>query len=321
MLADIIKIHCLTHRANFPMPRTSRMVVCKEGGEEHILSNNFPYQGLWIYCCNCRTFIAWVTDHIDVSLRQCPFCLSSLNPRLYACDHCAVTMLDFDDQTLRKHHTVLSWGMPQPACPGCHQFPGATPKTHFCETLQCNLATARTACPFCMINLDDIFVDGARTTSLEDSESYRIEVELAQARVTAESRARAEAEAKAREAQELWMRAEATARKEAEMRAIYEQKAREFAERRSNHPSAAQAKTPAVTRKDKLTIALIAAIAASLFLALVMLVMTLVIAGQQSAIASPAWLLPGLSILSVLVFSALLYALAKLGQKLREGGD
>src|SRR5262245_49455776 len=59
MLADIVKIHCLKHHAAFPMPRTSRVVVCREGGEEHTLSENFPYSGSWIYCCNCQTFIAW----------------------------------------------------------------------------------------------------------------------------------------------------------------------------------------------------------------------------------------------------------------------
>ena len=59
MLADIVKIHCLKHHAAFPMPRTSRVVVCKEGGDEHTLSDNFPYSGSWIYCCNCQTFIAW----------------------------------------------------------------------------------------------------------------------------------------------------------------------------------------------------------------------------------------------------------------------
>src|SRR5262245_59101744 len=149
MLADLIKIHCLRHGATFPMPRTSRIVVCKEGDEEHLLSSNFPNQESWVYCCNCQTFIAW--DHLraDVSIKECPFCLSTLNPRVYCCDHCSVTTVDYDDQTLRKQYVVLSWGAPQPACPGCHKFPASTPKLHYCEMLRATIATARGQCPFC----------------------------------------------------------------------------------------------------------------------------------------------------------------------------
>src|SRR5262245_63788165 len=80
MLADIIKIHCLKHHAAFPMPRTSRVVICKEGDDEHTLSDNFPYSGPWIYCCNCQTFIAWEVGRANVSVKQCPFCLSTINP-------------------------------------------------------------------------------------------------------------------------------------------------------------------------------------------------------------------------------------------------
>src|SRR5262245_65713520 len=70
MLADIIKIHCLKHHAAFPMPRTSRIVICKEGDDEHTLSDNFPYSGSWIYCCNCQTFIAWEMGRANVSVKQ-----------------------------------------------------------------------------------------------------------------------------------------------------------------------------------------------------------------------------------------------------------
>ncbi len=322
MLADIVKIHCLTHRANFPMPRTSRIVVCKEGAEEHVLSNDFPYSGWWIYCCNCQTFIAWKTEGADFSVKECPFCLSSLNPRLYACDHCAVTMLDFDDQTLRKHHTVLSWGMPQPACPGCHQFPSATPKTHFCAALQCNLATARVNCPFCNVNLESVVTHGvnsftfgldaalaeaeARAREAEErrflaEEAARKEIELrvqaertvqeiekkvareivqSQAAIAAPeflrfetelAQAKAVAENKAHEEEELRLQAEAAARIEAERRVMAEQKARDIVEMYTGNTSSGAAAT-----KDKVSIALLAAIATFLFLALVMLITTMI---------------------------------------------
>jgi hypothetical protein len=209
MLADIVKIHCLKHHAAFPMPRTSRVVVCKEGGDEHTLSDNFPYSGSWIYCCNCQTFIAWEIGRANVSVKQCPFCLSTINPRLYTCDHCSVTMLDFDDPALRKHHKVLNWGMPQPACPACQQFPDSTPKQHYCRVLQVNLATARPVCPFCDAKVDEAPTDGVRSMA---------------ARFGA---ALADAEARLREAEERRRLAEDAARKEIELRVQAERKAEE----------------------------------------------------------------------------------------------
>jgi hypothetical protein len=335
MLADIVKIHCLTHRANFPMSRTSRIVVCKEGAEEHVLCNDFPNSGLWIYCCNCQTFIAWDPTRTDVSVKECPFCLSSLNPRLYTCDHCSVTMLDFDDQTLRKHHTVLSWGMPQPACPGCHQFPSSTPKIHFCEMLHCNLATARSSCPFCNIKLEGVIGAGVTTTTLRldaalaeaearareaeerrrlAEEAARKEIEL---RVEAERKAheiekkvtrelvhpqasipytappngpttgltknageliqeKMAAEARARDSEELRIQAEAAVIKETEKRAVAEQKAKVLAEMYINNLSPPPSETVIATKKDKVAIALYAAIATFLFLAFVVLIITMI---------------------------------------------
>ncbi|MGH9841971.1 MAG: hypothetical protein ACREEM_24710 [Blastocatellia bacterium] len=216
MLADLIKIHCLTHGATFPMSRTSRTVVCKEGNEEHTLSTNFPNQGLWVYCCNCQTFIAWDAARKEASVKECPFCLSSLNPRAYCCDHCAITMVDYDDQTLRKQHMVLSWGAPQPACAGCHHFPGATPKNHFCETLQCNLSSARQDCPFCGLSISYAMRNGSKLGVAPVIPS------IAESDVLL-----AEAKAHAREAEERIRLAEATARKEIELRVRAERRVEE----------------------------------------------------------------------------------------------
>jgi hypothetical protein len=300
MLADIVKIHCLTHRANFPMSRTSRIVVCKEGSEEHLVCNDFPNTGLWIYCCNCQTFIAWESGRNDISVKECPFCFSSVNPRLYTCDHCAVTMLDFDDQTLQKHHAVLSWGMPQPACPGCHQFPGSTPVTHFCVALQCNLATARSNCPFCDMNLEEIIQ--------EESKSVTAKLDAALA----------EAEARAREADERRRLAEDAARLEIQLRVQAERKAEEIEKKITGElilpqggisypkpvngePEFARARLEteprgrveadrystgglvppeaqerAIPKKDKVSIALFSALAGALFLLLMVLIITIV---------------------------------------------
>jgi hypothetical protein len=284
MLADIVKIHCLTHRANFPMSRTSRIVVCKEGPQEHELSNDFPSNGIWVFCCNCQTFIAWEYGR-NVSIKECPSCFSSLNPRLYSCDHCSVTMLDFDDQTLRKQHTVLSWGMPQPACPGCHQFPSSTPKIHFCEAININLATARSDCLFCGVHLDDAVVYGVK-------------------KITAKlDAALAEAQAKARDADERRRLAEETAQKEIKLRVQAERKAQEIElvalelivpqVEKLNHvatnrkgkggdekpragPPKAHPQAGRLTSKDKLTIAFYAAFATFLFIILVALIILII---------------------------------------------
>jgi hypothetical protein len=280
MLADIVKIHCLTHRADFPMSRTSRIVVCKEGAEEHVLCDNFPYSGAWIYCCNCQSFISWDTDRAEISIRQCPFCLSSQNPRLYACDHCAVTMVDYDDPTLRKHHTILTWGMPQPACPACHQFPGASPRTHFCRSLEISLATARSVCPFCGMQTGEAATDGASAVTakldaaLADAESRARDADerrrLAEDAARKEITLRAEAEQAARELEEERLQARAAARKEAEMRAEAEMLAREAEEKFTSDFAQAQAVT--VSRKDKVSIALLAALAVALLFALIVIV-------------------------------------------------
>jgi hypothetical protein len=284
-----------------------------------------------------------------------------MNPRLYACDNCAVTMVDFDDQTLRKHHMVLSWGMPQPACPACHQFPGSTPKQHFCQALQVSLATARLACPFCNVKTDEAVVDGARVVTAKldaaladaesrareaeerrrlaedsarkeialraqaerkadelekrvthelsqspaiDPESVKRIAEAAKAKAEAEARARAEAEqlartaaferqeaerrkaeaeARAREAEERaraieerrrW--AEAAAMKEAEMREMAEMQAREMAEKLTSNLAQSQAKAEAISRKDKVAIALYAGIVVALSFALTLIIVTLI---------------------------------------------
>jgi hypothetical protein len=232
MLADIVKIHCLKHHADFPITRTSRLVVCKEGSDEHTLSDNFPYSGSWIYCCNCQTFISWEIGLGNVSVKQCPFCFSSLNPRLYVCDHCAVTMLDFDDQTLRKHHAVLSWGMPQPACPACHQFPASKPKQHYCRVLQFQLATARPACPFCKAVTEDPPAEG------EKAISAKLDAALA------------EAVSRARDAEERSRLAEDAARKEIELRVQAERKAEEIEKKAAHELAQKSADDPELVRKQ-----------------------------------------------------------------------
>ena len=214
------------------MPRTSRIVICKEGGDEHTLSDNFPYSGSWIYCCNCQTFIAWEIGRANVSVKQCPFCLSTINPRLYTCDHCSVTMLDFDDPALRKHHKVLSWGMPQPACPACQQFPDSTPKQHYCRVLQVNLATARPVCPFCDVKVDEAPTDGVRSMA---------------ARFGA---ALADAEARVREAEERRRLAEDAARKEIELRVQAERKADEIEKKVTREFPAAVGERPGIGRRE-----------------------------------------------------------------------
>lgn len=149
MLADLVKIHCLTHRANFPMSRSSKIVICKEGREEHVLCNDFPHSGLWMYCCCCQTFIAWQKGRTDISIKQCPVCFASLNPRIYVCDHCSVTMMDFDNAGTRKLHNVTPIGSPQPACPGCLNSPKSRTQKHQCEVMGAEVTTAVSVCPFC----------------------------------------------------------------------------------------------------------------------------------------------------------------------------
>src|SRR5262249_24095092 len=153
----------------------------------------------------------------DISVKKCPFCLSTMNPRAYCCDHCAVTMVDYDDQTLRKQYAVLSWGAPQPACPGCHKFPNFTPRLHFCEALKSNLSTARGVCPFCGISV-------LSAIELTVQNGVKFTPPIPTIFNTEADSALAQAQAKANEAEERTRLAEATARKEIELRAQAERR-------------------------------------------------------------------------------------------------
>jgi hypothetical protein len=149
MRNDIVKIFCLTHRANFPVLLSGSQVACEEGGTKHILSNHFPSEGNWLYCCNCRNFWLVAPDQVEMYVKQCPACGCGENARFYTCDQCNVTMVDFDDCTRHKSYNILSWGMPQPACPGCRSFPRSAPQLHECKALRRKVASARDACVFC----------------------------------------------------------------------------------------------------------------------------------------------------------------------------
>ena len=116
---DLIQVFCLTHRANFPVLLSGSKIACEEGGSKHILSNHFPTEGNWLYCCNCRNFWLIAPEQFGMYVTQCPACGCGENARLYTCDQCNVTMVDFDDCTRHKSYNLLSWGMPQPSCPGC----------------------------------------------------------------------------------------------------------------------------------------------------------------------------------------------------------
>jgi hypothetical protein len=146
---DIIKIFCLTHRANFPVLLSEAPIVCAEGEQEHLLSNQFPNEGNWLYCCNCRNFRLIAPDQNGREVTQCPACGCGENARLYTCDQCNVTMVDFDDCTRQKSYNLLAWGMPQPDCPGCRSFPLAAPQLHECRAVQRIVASARATCFFC----------------------------------------------------------------------------------------------------------------------------------------------------------------------------
>lgn len=148
MREDAVKIFCLSHKSSLAMPRSKGVVACGDGPATHILGENFPHSGRWLYCCDCQHYWAIANGHNDY-FRQCPSCGSSEHPRYYSCDQCGTTMVDFWGTNNRKEFHIMPWGQPSPFCPACTERPKSVPQTHTCAQLHAMLTTARPQCPFC----------------------------------------------------------------------------------------------------------------------------------------------------------------------------
>ena len=149
-----LSVFCVSHNFTFQVSRQAGIIRCESSQARHAFDGEFPWSGLWAYCCGCERVIVWKGKE-NVSTHQCPFCKRREHPRVYVCDQCAVITLDFAGHITKrlKRFSVLEWGMPQPNCPGCFSPPQSPPQKHYCKVIQANLATSLDICPFCLDNI------------------------------------------------------------------------------------------------------------------------------------------------------------------------
>ena len=140
-----LRVFCPTHKINFEVPNTSR-ILCESGG--HALAHNFPHQDYWEYCCDCQHY--WPSEMAKggKAKEQCPVC-SRETVRRYICDECKVVSLESDDAGRRKAFRIGARGAVEPSCPGCMKVAKNALQAHECKDAAAGFVTARAECPFC----------------------------------------------------------------------------------------------------------------------------------------------------------------------------
>jgi hypothetical protein len=140
-----LRIYCPTHKVNFTVMEASRIVCAAEG---EVLAKNFPYEGLWEYCCDCQTF--WPSEIANgrEADDHCQVCSRKIAHR-YFCDRCRILSSQSNEAATGITYTLLPDGSPQPSCPGCSTTAQASLDTHDCYAVFASYVTARRRCPFC----------------------------------------------------------------------------------------------------------------------------------------------------------------------------
>lgn len=148
---SLIRVFCSRHKVGFRVLRASR-IMCET--EVHELARNFPYDNVWEYCCDCRTYSASETDQRHDNCSSCELAVV----RRYFCDECHVMSIECDGLTKRRDFTIPRHADESFLCPGCLQVSNLVPIEHRCDEESFSYTTARAICPFC----DEVLIaDGA----------------------------------------------------------------------------------------------------------------------------------------------------------------
>ncbi len=169
-----IGIFCPVHKVNFSTAR-AKGIVCATG--EEVLTQNFPEEGFWVYCCGCDCF--WPSDFPQRGEveEQCPACGRVLNlTQAYLCDQCEVLSVQ-PVEGLSASFNISPKGMPEPACPGCLQSPSRHVAPHLCENGNVIFASPRSKCPFCHHQIED---EARRTVEHKVEGGHMVETTLSQ---------------------------------------------------------------------------------------------------------------------------------------------
>jgi formylglycine-generating enzyme required for sulfatase activity len=137
-----IRVFCPTHRIGFTVLEGPR-IMC--ASEQHTLSQDFPHDAFWEYCCDCHTF--WPSE-IGKAHEGCLSCGAVL-ARRYLCDRCGIMSIESDASSVRKKFTISSEGGRPVVCPGCLSVSKLPLIEHECGEFSFSFKTASPTCPFC----------------------------------------------------------------------------------------------------------------------------------------------------------------------------
>ena len=140
-----LRVYCPTHKVSFSVLEASA-IVCAGGGEA--LAENYPYDAVWEYCCDCQSLWLSNLSKGEKTGGQCLVCSREIKRR-YLCDQCKVISLESDEPVKRKSFTIAR-GVVTPSCPGCSKLnAGSVVREHECEEAGIEFTTAHVLCPFC----------------------------------------------------------------------------------------------------------------------------------------------------------------------------
>jgi uncharacterized OB-fold protein len=142
-----LKIYCPEHFTTFEIEESPK-VICEHRG--HALSNNFPHEEFWEYCCDCQTFFP---SQLAVGGKARGACAQCERPTLrrFVCGECKVVTFDSGEDTKgKKVHLDAETFAVEPSCPGCRtDFASRNLHLHKCDEIEAVLSTPRESCPFC----------------------------------------------------------------------------------------------------------------------------------------------------------------------------
>jgi len=147
VLTRQLKVYCPQHQAVFEVAESPK-IVCEI--KEHALSNNFPNEEFWEYCCDCQTFFPSQLASGGKAKTACPQCERPTLSR-FLCNLCNVLTFDSGENTRDKRfYLSLDTFAIVPACPGClTDFTARKLHLHKCAEIRAVLETPRAICPFC----------------------------------------------------------------------------------------------------------------------------------------------------------------------------
>lgn len=158
-----IKVYCPEHSVAFEAS-AGAPIHCKNKHDEHLLTQNFPPDNIWEYCCDCDRFYPFQLANDDrrqrnLDIEECVNCKRHAIRR-FLCDQCNVVSVESGEKG-EKSYCITGTGLVRLAkgptrheCPSCLKSPQiGSISEHHCKKLDVTFTTARDECPFCGMDI------------------------------------------------------------------------------------------------------------------------------------------------------------------------